>query len=417
LLGVIVITWEKQSGRLNVDCGITRAHSRLLKHTAIRQAQPDAKHIHNIVQIVLDGHHFNQIDFFHASMHDSLCWRAEPMMLFHVEKNSTDTYYEQIRGQLVLHLLCSNLNEGDKLPTIREAARMLHINANTVFKIYRRLEADKLLDIRHGSGVYVGRSLYGTNKFNQDLLQFIAGTFRQAEARFNFPPRVFANLMYRYISKTGSVDELYLVINDDETKDIDAGLLSARFSCHFRPFDLQALECPSASVRHLIRETKGYITTKFHLDRVAKYVRSSDKIIEIRRDARFVGDALEAATHGEVLVMFKEVATSNHFRDLVFRKLYPAIASNISCASLDEKAVVEKMIGKSRIFASPLCYEAVRKLAPVNVEVTQIEGWISRQSMENIRALLLYSDARKQAAAITPAACLTIECRTASPKQ
>ena len=81
------------------------------------------------------------------------------MALFHLGKNSRDTYYEQLRGQLILHVLCSNLKIGDKLPAIRDTARMLRVNPNTIFNIYRRLQTDHLLEIRRGSGTYVGKSI------------------------------------------------------------------------------------------------------------------------------------------------------------------------------------------------------------------------------------------------------------------
>jgi DNA-binding transcriptional regulator YhcF (GntR family) len=316
------------------------------------------------------------------------------MALFHLGKNSRDTYYEQIRVQLILHVLCSNLKEGDKLPAIRDTARMLQVNPNTVFNIYRRLQADHLLEIRRGSGTYVGKSPYGINQFNEALLKFISSTFRQAEARFNLPPPLFADLVHRYIKKTGSTNDLYLVINDDETKDIDAALLGNHFSCSFVPLDVEALEQPSASTRQLTRNARGYITTRFHLDRVAKLMQASDKrLIEIRRDPRFVGDVLEAAAKGSVLVVFQQAITCAHVRDLVFKKLYPKISNNVSFATIGDKANVLDRVtrGDCRVYSSPLCYEAVKNMAPPQVEVVQIEGWISRRSLDDIRALLLYS--------------------------
>jgi DNA-binding transcriptional regulator YhcF (GntR family) len=319
---------------------------------------------------------------------------AVPMAFFHLEKKSRDTYYQQVRAQLIMHLLCSNLKEGEKLPTIRETARMLGINPNTVFKIYRRLEADHLVEVRQGSGAYVCKSLNGTSQFNQDLLKFISETFHQAEARFSFPPRAFANLMYTYISKAGSVDDVYLVTNDDETMDIDVHQLAARFRCRFVPVDIAALENPSPATRQLIRTARGFITTRYHLERVAKLANKAKKrAIEIKRDPRFIADVLQAAATHNVLVIFQHPVTCNHFRDLVFKKLYPEIISNLSFASFSpggDKKLQEKMRGNNLIYTTPLCYEATKKLAPKDAKVVQIEGWISTESLDNIRAMLLY---------------------------
>lgn len=317
------------------------------------------------------------------------------MALFHLGKNSRDTYYEQLRGQLILHVLCSNLKIGDKLPAIRDTARMLRVNPNTIFNIYRRLQTDHLLEIRRGSGTYVGKSPYGINQLNEALLKFISSTFRQAEARFNLPPPLFADLVHRYINKkTGSTNDLYLVINDDETKDIDAALLGNNFSCSFVPLDMEALEQPSASTRQLMRNARGYITTTLHLDRVAGLMHESDKrLIEICRDRRWVGDVLGAAVKGNVLLVFQQAITCAHVRDILFKKLYPKVSNNVSFATIGDKAKILDRItrGDCRVYSSPLCYEAVKNMVPPQVQVVQIEGWICRRSLDDIRALLLYS--------------------------
>jgi hypothetical protein len=143
-----------------------------------------------------------------------------------------------------------------------------------------------------------------------------------------------------------------------------------------------------------MRNARGYITTRFHLDRVAKLMQASDKrLIEIRRDPRFVGDVLEAAAKGNVLVVFQQANTCAHVRDLVFKKLYPKVSNNVSFATIGDKANVLDRVtrGDCRVYSSPLCYEAVKDMAPRQVEVLQIAGWISRRSLDDIRALLLYS--------------------------
>jgi GntR family transcriptional regulator len=47
---------------------------------------------------------------------------------------------------------------GDQLPTVRELAVELSINANTVAKVYRDLEREGLLETRRGSGTFIARS-------------------------------------------------------------------------------------------------------------------------------------------------------------------------------------------------------------------------------------------------------------------
>ena len=58
---------------------------------------------------------------------------------------------EQIRAQCASGVL----GGGDRLPSVRELARQLAINQNTVLRAYERLTAEGLLERRHGDGTYV----------------------------------------------------------------------------------------------------------------------------------------------------------------------------------------------------------------------------------------------------------------------
>jgi GntR family transcriptional regulator len=47
------------------------------------------------------------------------------------------------------------LRPGDQLPGIRSLAERLVMNPNTVAKVYRELEYEGLLEIRHGTGAFI----------------------------------------------------------------------------------------------------------------------------------------------------------------------------------------------------------------------------------------------------------------------
>jgi GntR family transcriptional regulator len=51
------------------------------------------------------------------------------------------------------------LRSGDRLPSVRELARELAVNQNTVLRAYEKLTADGLLERRHGAGTYVSDDL------------------------------------------------------------------------------------------------------------------------------------------------------------------------------------------------------------------------------------------------------------------
>ncbi|CAM5271620.1 GntR family transcriptional regulator [Streptomyces tanashiensis] len=51
------------------------------------------------------------------------------------------------------------LKEGDRLPTVKDVAKQMAVNPNTVLKAYRELEHDGLVAAHPGVGTFVTRTL------------------------------------------------------------------------------------------------------------------------------------------------------------------------------------------------------------------------------------------------------------------
>jgi GntR family transcriptional regulator len=82
----------------------------------------------------------------------------EPVIEFHLDRSGLSPYQQlvqQVRHALRLGLL----EEGDRLPTVKDVAKQLAINPNTVLKAYRELEHDGLVAARPGVGTFVTRTL------------------------------------------------------------------------------------------------------------------------------------------------------------------------------------------------------------------------------------------------------------------
>lgn len=63
--------------------------------------------------------------------------------------------YVQLKEQVRHAIETGGLTAGDQLPGIRSLAETLVINPNTVIKVYRELEQEGVLEIRHGLGAFV----------------------------------------------------------------------------------------------------------------------------------------------------------------------------------------------------------------------------------------------------------------------
>nr|WP_286159907.1 GntR family transcriptional regulator [Actinospica acidiphila] len=81
------------------------------------------------------------------------------MIEFHLNSRSGLSPYQQLVQQVRHALRLGLLNEGDRLPTVKDVAKQMAVNPNTVLKAYRELEHDGLVAARPGVGTFVTRTL------------------------------------------------------------------------------------------------------------------------------------------------------------------------------------------------------------------------------------------------------------------
>ena len=63
--------------------------------------------------------------------------------------------YLQLKGQIRHAVETGALRAGDALPGIRALAERLVVNPNTIARVYRELEHEGLLELKHGIGAFV----------------------------------------------------------------------------------------------------------------------------------------------------------------------------------------------------------------------------------------------------------------------
>jgi len=80
-------------------------------------------------------------------------------MFIRIETSSGMPIARQIADQIRTHCASGVLCTGDRLPSVRQLAKELTVNQNTVLRVYERLTAEGLLERRHGDGTFVADSL------------------------------------------------------------------------------------------------------------------------------------------------------------------------------------------------------------------------------------------------------------------
>jgi GntR family transcriptional regulator len=76
-------------------------------------------------------------------------------MFLRIEKGSAVPISRQIAEQIATLCASASLRPGERLPSVRELARELAVNQNTILRVYERLVGEGLLEMRHGQGTFV----------------------------------------------------------------------------------------------------------------------------------------------------------------------------------------------------------------------------------------------------------------------
>ena len=72
-----------------------------------------------------------------------------------VDEDDRRPIYQQVADGIRALIAKGELREGTQLPPVRQLASDLGVNLNTIATAYRELQAEGLINVRHGSGAVV----------------------------------------------------------------------------------------------------------------------------------------------------------------------------------------------------------------------------------------------------------------------
>src|SRR3954452_11990299 len=76
-------------------------------------------------------------------------------MYIRIERGVSAPISRQIAEQIRAQCLAGVFRSGQCLPSVRQLAKELVVNVNTVVRVYERLAAEGLVEMRHGEGTFV----------------------------------------------------------------------------------------------------------------------------------------------------------------------------------------------------------------------------------------------------------------------
>lgn len=78
-------------------------------------------------------------------------------MFFQINPSNGVPVYEQVSRQIIFAVASGSIGPGEMIPSVREMARELAINPNTVARAFRDLQDQNILQTVRGTGVAVTR--------------------------------------------------------------------------------------------------------------------------------------------------------------------------------------------------------------------------------------------------------------------
>ena len=122
-------------------------------------------------------------------------------MFLHIDPHNGLAIYDQIVRQIKFAVAGGALKSGEMIPSVRELARELAINPNTIARAYRQLQDDNVLQSVRGTGLEVATG--AAERCRNERLKLIRNRLRQvlAEARQSrLDPRGLRELVEKELS-------------------------------------------------------------------------------------------------------------------------------------------------------------------------------------------------------------------------
>ena len=122
------------------------------------------------------------------------------MFRLNIDFSSPLPIYQQVIHLVKMEILSGRLKNGDRLPPIRELAKILKLNPNTVAKAYYTLEAEGIIESKRGSGNWVHTKKAKLDSLRKGMIEDEFRTFLESAFSLGAKKEDLKKLMARYLN-------------------------------------------------------------------------------------------------------------------------------------------------------------------------------------------------------------------------
>lgn len=299
----------------------------------------------------------------------------------------------QVLTQLKQHLHLGRLRSGDRLPSVRQLARILDVNPKTAHSIYHYLEYEGLVEIRPRSGVFVsGGNVAKEQSREAELARKVRRLIREAYS-LGFTQDELSDLFKQFLESSRPPDLLGVVECNEDFRRLICGDLTRELHVNIVPIspaDLKDWTSPSlAGLRHLV-------TTEYHLRELQNIVRGTDlgkAVYAVRLNYKIFEELEARLSEGRVLFLVKETCFIDELGSLLKEVLSPSESVNFVGVTYDNQFLVSHWLKRVRfVYISPTCPYSLRKWInrnkPDEVVVRQLTGVVCTKSLKELKDVL-----------------------------
>lgn len=327
------------------------------------------------------------------------------MPQFFIDKANKVPIYLQIKNQVKYFVSTGALASREQLPPVKTLAGSLSINFLTVRKAYQELEAEGLIEIRHGEGTFVALSPARKPRTAANSLNSQNGLSGRLRYEFEELIRRYELEGATATDAIATVEELLaslklraalptVVFTECNQFQIDeiSGLLKSELGMEVMAVKTDRLGETLSGITEKGRRVI-VITTGFHVTEVRNAVGDLAVEIEVlitnlnpatRRKLEMVGEK------GKFSFICRDRESTLMYKELLKAELGFSEIDMTSCTIYEIKKVQDALRKSDAVLASPPVYDAVRKIAPKRVAVYNVFERVDPMSLKVLKERILH---------------------------
>jgi len=122
------------------------------------------------------------------------------MFRSNIDFSSPVPIYQQVIHLIKLEILSGRMKDGDQLPPIRELAKILKLNPNTVAKAYYTLEEEGFVESKRGSGNWVNYKKAKLDSLRKGMIEDEFRAFLESAFSLGAKKEDLKKLVARYLN-------------------------------------------------------------------------------------------------------------------------------------------------------------------------------------------------------------------------